>query len=370
MINKYFLKIIICSLGISSTLLAHNPDTSYTQIKISGDELESKFTFDLATLLKIADLDRNDDHQVTLAELEHQSGFISDWLSSHVTVSVDGRHADFGKVSDLSFVDKLNTTPERDYAVTLVQVAYKKEFSFLPEHILLKYDFFNEFGSQHSVLTSINEPGYEAETIIFNQDQPDYLYFTNTPRSLTKQTFEFLKLGVKHIFFGYDHILFLLALLVVANFWELVKIVTSFTVAHSITLVLSALELVRLPTRLIETGIAVTIIYVALENFWLKKSDHRWKFTFLFGLIHGFGFANVLRDLGLPSSGLITSLVSFNIGLEAGQICVVLALLPLSIWIGQQSFRRQFNYGVSTIIATLGFAWFVERAFALNFMPF
>lgn len=193
---------------------------------------------------------------------------------------------------------------------------------------------------------------------------------SNLNRSAWDQAAEFFYLGVEHILIGYDHILFLLALVMVSRFWELVKIVTSFTVAHSITLALAALDLVTVNRTLVEIAIAGTIVYAAAENFWIEKSDGRWKLTFAFGLIHGFGFAGVLRDLGLPSDGLARALLAFNLGVEAGQLAIVAALfLPVAL-------ARQPRYGVwpcrvvSALVAACGLGWLLDRALGLSLMPF
>ena len=156
---------------------------------------------------------------------------------------------------------------------------------------------------------------------------------SNTQRRSSEQTpwshvWQFFRLGVEHIWLGYDHVLFLLSLiLIVDRFGQLVKIVTSFTVAHTVTLILSALKVVSLPRDMVEIAIAATIIYTALENFWIHPGDaasrRRWMLAFGFGLIHGFGFAAVLRELGLPSTGLIRCLLSFNVGVEFGQLVIV-----------------------------------------------
>jgi hypothetical protein len=189
--------------------------------------------------------------------------------------------------------------------------------------------------------------------------------------SLPTQIGKFVKLGVEHIFLGYDHIMFLLALIVIGGrLRSLIKIVTAFTVAHSITLILAALQIVTLPPRVIESGIALSIAYVAAENFVVDQANHRWILTFMFGLVHGFGFANVLRDLGLPTRGLIPSLLAFNVGVEIGQICIVGVLFPVTLWIAQQTFRRKAVFVLSSVILFFGAAWFVERTFALSFMPF
>jgi hypothetical protein len=177
-------------------------------------------------------------------------------------------------------------------------------------------------------------------------------------------------LGVKHIFLGYDHIAFLLALLFVKRFLDLFKIITAFTVAHTLTLALAVLQIVHVQPRLAEIGIALTIAYVAAENLWTTNTGHRWKLVFCFGMVHGFGFANVLRELGLPSSGLARSLVSFNLGVETGQIIIVGAMWPLLWWVSRRTWARRAQVGISIIIFLFGVAWAVDRITGLKFMPF
>jgi hydrogenase/urease accessory protein HupE len=141
---------------------------------------------------------------------------------------------------------------------------------------------------------------------------------------------KFFAAGVEHIVTGYDHICFLLAVVLWASrAWPVVKIVTAFTVSHSITLSLAALQIVDLPSRWTEAAIALSIVYVALENFFSRKVDGRWRDTFFFGFVHGFGFASGLIEMGVPQRAIVPALASFNIGVEAGQIGVVLIVLPL-----------------------------------------
>jgi hydrogenase/urease accessory protein HupE len=141
---------------------------------------------------------------------------------------------------------------------------------------------------------------------------------------------KFLYAGIEHIMTGYDHLCFLLAVVLWATrVLPVVKIVTAFTLSHSVTLTPAALELVNLPSKWIEIAIALSIIYVAVENFFRRKIDGRWKDTFAFGFIHGFGFASGLIELGVPQRAVVPALASFNIGVEIGQIGVILVVLPI-----------------------------------------
>jgi hydrogenase/urease accessory protein HupE len=190
-----------------------------------------------------------------------------------------------------------------------------------------------------------------------------------TKAHATVSTFPgFLKLGVEHIWTGYDHLMFLLALLLVcADFKSAVQVVTFFTVAHSITLAFATLNLVSVSSRVVEPAIAASIIYVGVENFVRKEGPKgRWLITFLFGLIHGFGFATVLRDMGVASSttGVTVPLVAFNLGVEMGQIVIAAVLLPI-IWQLRkwESFRRRGVPACSAVVAAVGAYWLFQRVF-------
>ncbi len=189
---------------------------------------------------------------------------------------------------------------------------------------------------------------------------------------------EFLVWGMYHIFIGYDHIAFLLALLLVARkLREMLKVVTSFTVAHSLTLLLSALDVIRLPTQVTESLIAASIVYVAAENYFIKAGRYRWVLTFGFGLVHGLGFASVLRERLQDMQSIIVPVVSFNLGVELGQITILLVALPVLVWIRKapdeaavERRQRMLVRVGSMPILLLGLFWLIDRVFRLNLMPF
>jgi hydrogenase/urease accessory protein HupE len=176
----------------------------------------------------------------------------------------------------------------------------------------------------------------------------------------------FLKLGVEHILTGYDHLLFLFGLLVACRrFSTAAKIITCFTLAHSLTLALAALDVVSLPARVVEPLIAASIVFVAVENLVRKgEPGWRWALTFALGLVHGFGFAGALKQAGLGSSGaaLLVPLFSFNLGVELGQAGVAAVLLPL-LWKLRDlpAFERYGRNVISAAIALAGAWWFVTR---------
>jgi hypothetical protein len=184
-------------------------------------------------------------------------------------------------------------------------------------------------------------------------------------RDARREEGSFFKLGVEHILAGYDHLLFLGALLLRGGrLLSLFKIITAFTIAHSITLALAVLGIVTLPERLVESVIAASIVYVALENILLRDApSQRWLVSFLFGLVHGLGFASALGPLQLPAGRLAVALFSFNLGVEAGQAIVIAVLLPVLIWMRGASWERRTVQAASGAVAVMGFIWLMERVF-------
>jgi hydrogenase/urease accessory protein HupE len=195
------------------------------------------------------------------------------------------------------------------------------------------------------------------------------------PPGLLQVIGRYTRAGIEHIFLGYDHIAFLAAVVLWARrLWPVVKVVTAFTIAHSITLSLAALDIVRIPSSIIEPAIAASIVYVAAENFLSRNIDKRWRDTFCFGLIHGFGFASALQEFGLPRSALIPALASFNLGVEIGQIAIVSLVVPGLLAMDRllaNSHRRAALptptrsalavYAISAVITSLGSYWFLAR---------
>ncbi|MEO1348076.1 MAG: HupE/UreJ family protein [Cyanobacteria bacterium J06635_15] len=230
------------------------------------------------------------------------------------------------------------------------------------EGLSIRYGLFPPEMPNAQCLATLLKDG-KTYNIVFTPTNP--IFTLNNTLPWQTQLTSFLKLGVEHIFTGYDHILFLVALLLPGGtLFNLIKIVTAFTLAHSITLSLAVLNIVTLPMALVESLIALSVVYVAIDNLWLKRLQHRWGITFAFGLIHGLGFANILRELTATQSNLALSLASFNLGVELGQISIVLLT-----FLGLQTLRRypwsfRLQQVVSCGLVLLGGFWFTERALA------
>jgi hydrogenase/urease accessory protein HupE len=185
--------------------------------------------------------------------------------------------------------------------------------------------------------------------------------------SLLQVIGRFVQSGIEHIFLGYDHIAFLLAVILWGrSLWPLVKVVTAFTIAHSLTLSLAVLDIVRLPSFVVEPLIAATIVFVAAENFFVHDIRKRWRVTFVLGLVHGFGFAGALREYHLPDHALVSALVAFNIGVEIGQVMILALIFPLLLWsdrIGGRANERHpaVVYISSAVILVFGLYWLTVR---------
>jgi hydrogenase/urease accessory protein HupE len=188
--------------------------------------------------------------------------------------------------------------------------------------------------------------------------------------SLSSTMQRYLATGIEHIFGGYDHIAFLVGVVLWARrLVPVIKIVTAFTIAHSITLSLAALNIVVAPAAIVEPAIAASIVFVAVENFFSRDIDGRWRVAFVFGLIHGFGFAGALREVGLPPNAVVIALAAFNVGVEIGQVAIVSIVVPTLIALDRLMSADRAKpvragslvYAVSALISLLGGYWLLTR---------
>ncbi|MPZ33330.1 MAG: HupE/UreJ family protein [Rhodospirillales bacterium] len=225
-------------------------------------------------------------------------------------------------------------------------------------------------GVDHHTIADIQWPG-GARQVIFEKGQrlASFAIADNaSPERGTAGQFGFyLGLGVEHIIGGIDHLLFLLALLALAtSLWQTVKIVTAFTVAHSITLSLAALGVVDVPSSIVEPLIAASIVWVAVENLVAPAgAARRWLIAGVFGLIHGLGFASMLTELGLSQDDLVRALIGFNIGVELGQLAFVAVVMPPLVWLARPGRLPHLPQILSVIVALVGAVWLVERLLAV-----
>jgi HupE / UreJ protein len=326
---------------------AHDVPQSESKIQVQGHNVKVLLKLDL---LELGYVDVNGDNVISYDELD-------------------------------SAIDRIYADVRTHYSIrsttALLQVTLQR-YEIVEDHVLelnLLYVFAGDvtqvevdstlfqimrLGHQH--LTSVDFGEVVNEGILDARNRR--VVFTATGISYRHTIASFLLLGIEHIFTGYDHLAFLVGLLIVTNkLGSLIKVLTSFTIAHSITLSLATFNLVVLPSRLTESMIPLTIAYVAIENLSRQRAIERYQVTFLFGLIHGFGFSNVLREMQLSRGHLALSLFSFNAGVEVGQLAFVIALYPLIYFLASTFWRLQVRSAVSAIVLCLAVYWFVQRAF-------
>jgi hypothetical protein len=254
----------------------------------------------------------------------------------------------------------------------------------MKQGLKLHYSLLFDVDPTHRGLVQWVAPGAAAaQALVFSKESAEQNLQLEAPSALETLR-QYIVEGVWHIWIGFDHILFLLSLLLPAvlvrrekqwapapslkgSLLEVLKVVTAFTVAHSITLSLAVLGVVSLPSRFVESTIAASVVVAALNNLRGTIEKRRWVMAFVFGLIHGFGFASALADLGLPTQALALALVGFNDGVELGQMAIVVAFIPFAFWLRGTKF---FRIGVLTVgsvaVALVAAYWCVQRAFDIQ----
>lgn len=325
----------------SSLVRAHQSSMVYGRIVQQGRQVEVTLQVSHADLYEAIGLAQ--DRPATRAEAEASAGRITEYLAARVTVQNQG-HA----CPATTLVHRIQDKSAGFFFVATILYRCARSL----EEAQLTYGLFFDVDPRHQGLVQVVSPSSHEETEhVFRTS--DRTLRLGAPLSVLDHAGDYLALGIEHIFTGYDHLAFLFALLLVvaglavpsphaptptspqgaarAGLGQVLRVVTAFTIAHSLTLLLAALQIVQLPSRWVESFIAASIAYIALENLLLRRSRprHRVLVTFAFGLVHGFGFASVLRELGLPQKGLMLSLLSFNVGVELGQLVVVALVFPI-----------------------------------------
>ena len=353
--------------------VAHKASDSYLRITVAGHAVEGQWDIALRDVEFAIGIDANGDGEITWGELRARHATIAAWALGGLELRRDGE-------CSLEAHEQL-VDDHSDGAYTVLRFGGVCPSDGGPLEVAYRLLF--ELDANHRGLLNLELAG-QNHSAIFGPERPAQRFAAEGASRLA-QLGQYLVEGVWHIWIGFDHILFLLALLLpavlvrdrhrwqgVARFGdaarEVLWVVTAFTMAHSITLSLAALDLVALPSRLVESVIALSVALAAANNLWPVVSRRRWLVAFAFGLIHGFGFASVLADLGLPDGALLVSLLGFNLGVELGQLAVVAAFLPLAYALRWTPFYRWVIFvGGSLATLALALAWLVERALGQSF---
>jgi hypothetical protein len=318
-------------------------------------------------------LDRNGDGAITWGELKAMQPILTAYVFSHLAIEAvaRGERAGCGLLpQDMLFDEHV----DGGYAVLRFQIPCP----FRAAELAVHYQLFFDLDPNHRGLLDVRSPGHE-QTLILSESNRTVTSNLGAPDRLA-QFQAFLDEGIWHIWKGYDHILFLLTLLLpsVVLFrlgqWQardslrdalldVLKIVTAFTVAHSITLTLAVIGAIGLPSRVVESAIAATVLLGALNNLIPLVRERRWMVAFAFGLIHGLGFASVLKDLGLKGDHLALALLGFNLGVEMGQLALVLMFVPLAYAARATRFYRlAFIPGGAMAIGLIAAYWLASRS--------
>ena len=355
---------------------AHKPSDSFLALSVDGAALRGQWDIALRDLEFAIGLDADGNGEITWGELRARHADIAAYALARLALTAEGRNCRLSPTGHL--VDEHS---DGAYAVLRFEADCGAR---APGTIEVAYSLFFDLDPTHRGLLRF-ERGGGAQTGVLSPEHPK-LSFRAGETSRLAQFGDYLREGVWHIWIGFDHILFLLSLLLPAVllrsrrawapatgfrpvFWEVFRVVTSFTVAHSITLSLAALSVISLPSRLVESTIALSVLLAALNNLWPVVAERRWAVAFAFGLIHGFGFASVLTDLGLPQGALLLALVGFNVGVELGQLAIVGGFLPLAYALRRSWFyRRLVLAGGSAAITLVAAIWLVERIFDLKLL--
>ena len=320
--------VLVVLLASTTTVFAHKPSDSFLNLERNADSWQLRWDIALRDLEFAIGLDIDQNRKLTRGEVNNQAHKIGAYALSRLQLTASGI------VCDTSFdsfdVRKLD---DGSYASLLVSANCPGS-----EAIELDYRLFFDLDPTHRGLVNVHDNGQNFSHVLSHTDH--LLILDRGDWSAWATLYSFVREGVWHIWIGYDHILFLLTLLLPAVLflkngrWQSVnrlsdalvdtlKIVTAFTLAHSITLTLASLQILTLPSRFVESMIAFSVLVTAINNLLPIFRRSRWLVAFGFGLIHGFGFASVLQDLGLATNQLALSLLGFNLGVELGQLAIV-----------------------------------------------
>jgi HupE / UreJ protein len=354
---------------LGASAAAHQPSDAYLTLEVGETGLDGRWDIALRDLEQAIGLDRDQDGKLTWGEVRQREPEIAAYALARLELAA----------GDL----RCQTTPgalaldrhgQNAYAVLGFTAICPASLTRLD----LRYSLLFDLDPSHRGLLNLAWAGTSSTAVL--GPETGTLRFERGDAAAWPVLASYVREGFRHILIGYDHILFLLALLLSVMLRlacgggdlrralvELAAVVTAFTVGHSITLALAALGVVDPPSRVVESLIALSVVLAALNNVVPVVQRRIWLIALCFGLIHGFGFAGVLRELGLPDHSLIVALFGFNIGVEFGQLAVVVLFVPLVLTIERlQLYPRLVMQVGSSAVAVVAVVWLIERAFDLS----
>lgn len=338
--------------------VAHTLGISSAEYFARGASVTGKVAFARSEVASLAPaVDANRDGHLTPAEISAARGLLTEKLVRRIEVKTDAG-ACTGLLTDAGLLEEDGLLLAARWDCPGADRPFTIELALLDD--LAR-------GHRHVARTTSN--GVTRDRVLFGTERTLVVDPDAVPEAVAPAPppdapdHGFFRMGIEHILTGYDHLVFLLGLVLArARLRALLGVVTAFTIAHSITLAIAVLGWWSPSGRIVEPAIALSIAYVGIENFFVKDANKRWRITFPFGLIHGFGFAGALREIALPRAAVPGALVGFNLGVEAGQLAVLAVMLPLVWWLRDRSwFEPRGARLVSGAVALAGGIWFVVR---------
>ena len=367
--NSFAVAALLLSLAIAPAANAHIASNGFLVAHVAGSDVTGSIEIAVRDVELAVGVDVNHDNKITWGELRSAEPQLTHYLAEHVSFAAQN---DPCKLTFQAL--EVNDRVDGTYA----WLPFTVRCPVAVTQFTIRYTVMEGIDPSHRGLLTLTA-GNVVQTGVLGGATAQTAFAVFAP-SRWRAFVEYFHAGVWHILSGIDHLLFLLSLLLPAVLlrkggqWEPVrqvrpalisifKVVTAFTLAHSLTLTLAALDIVRLPSRLTESVIAASIVVAALNNIFPLVTESRARIAFAFGLLHGFGFASVLADMGLPHGARVVSLLAFNLGIETGQLAVVLTVMPIIYGIRTGGFyRRALMPWGSAAIAALAFVWLVQRA--------
>ena len=349
---------------------AHKPSDSYLTMSRRGADVPVRWDIAVRDLEVAVGVDANGDGRVTWGELRQAIPATRAYAAGHLSLATSGQ------ACPVAFEEGERVVSHSDGAYLSLALVF--HCPRVPDVLAIDYTLLFALDPQHRGIARLADGS--GRVLIFDASRRRLdVAWSGADRS--GQLTAAIRSGVHHIWTGYDHLLFLLALLLPAvlrrkpdGLWtgvddlrtagaDIARVVTAFTVAHSITLSLAALGFVALPSRLVESLIAASVLVAALNNLVPLLRKDRWVAAFALGLLHGFGFSATLNDAGLTGTALLKTLFGFNVGVELGQMTMVALFIPIAYALRNRAlYRRGILRGGSTVIAAVSLVWLIERA--------
>ncbi|WP_322905196.1 HupE/UreJ family protein [Paenibacillus campi] len=374
-----FLLVLCCSSLSVPVASAHAYSVAFTRISYANGQMTLQYALDdLSVLEALPGIDTNGDYYLDEQEVQTGHDRIMQWITAHLQLSDNDHPVDLSKGQlalnrELPDKDSFHFKDSMKYGdllmpnAKLVMLTVTFPAAGTTDRIRLDDEFHSVIPSEYANFINVLNNGQIQSTSALFQSPWTFTVTMNHANGTSQVQhggwLNFIWLGSQHILTGTDHLLFLLTLLALRmRIRDYVKIITSFTIAHSLTLALSVLHIVTLPSKFVESMIAASIMYVALENlFFQRNARNRWWITFLFGLIHGLGFADLLMEMNLPNSQLVPALVGFNLGIELTQLALLAIALPLlTLWHRSRFYARTLPI-LSVITVCIAAFWLFQR---------